>query len=247
MRKLYSAMSSRSKSTYKNLVLTDLESKFGQDTVAVLEDTLSTALKKRKFELETVSTAIFVGENDDRFDIVNDEEVNENEAPYDDMRVSEYQTVFEDDRVNEMLNRIRNRNIKWSGKEKNEIMSVFDKIKEVLVEFKRDGKISDNEDINTMAAIATAESLAEKGGGFSLLLPRAIHRWNKGRDNILKRRGRKVREGFERNVWGRLIHCVLTNYTAEVIITLFDFYYFFHFLVNFSYTRTFFYLSPYVF
>lgn len=227
MRKSYSTMSAKSQNNYKLLVLKDLESKFGDDTVALLEGTLLTATKKRKLELETVSTAMFVGLNDDRFDIVNGDDVNENESPYDDMRVTECKMLLEDERVNDMLNKIKNRNIKWNGKEKSEIMSMFDTMKSVLVEYQRDGKIGINEDINTMASIATAEALVEKGGTYSLLNPKAIHRWNKCRDNVLKRNGRKVNQAFERNVWGRLIHCVLTNYTAEVNIRRFDFYHFF--------------------
>ena len=62
-----------------------------------------------------------------------------------------------------------------------------------------------------MRAAEYSSCIVYKKPRFAGLEPKTILYWDKTKFNVAKKRGRRVNEEFERDVWGNLMICIVKN------------------------------------
>lgn len=223
LRQNFEDLGPRMQNKHRKRYLEDTEDKYGKNNVIpLMRFSLEKAEKEfeKRARLGSVAKPLFPGDQDD--DQLNDIEdkdssIDENDARYnDDVDSDSDHGILGDERINNVLEKIRNRNIKYTVKEKAEVLTIFDIIKAVLEEQIEKGLISRNVDVNTESANLTKATLLNKGGGFAGINPIKIHRWNRIRNDETKKRGKKVDKSFEKEVMAGLVICVLDEITDKV-------------------------------
>ena len=97
----------------------------------------------------------------------------------------------------------------YTKEEKAFVLDIFDHVKTFLQSEDTDPK---SRQIDLRAAEYTSYIVYKKPR-FAGLEPKTILYWDKTKYNVARKRGRRVNEEFERDVWGNLMICVIKNST----------------------------------
>ena len=176
LRKSPSSLSSRSISNISKKVILSIDEKVGvENSLFFLKSAVRVLYKERKYA-ESESEE--------------DEEDLEEEQDF-------KSTIIEEDSVQNFIANMPKKNIILTKEDKNQVLGLFDVIKEAVIEI---GAV----DIDTTAASITRRVLIKKPY-YCHVKTKEIKRWCSKREKKREKSGRKINEIFESEVWGNLV------------------------------------------
>jgi hypothetical protein len=185
LRKSPASLSSRSIRNVSKKIISSIDEKVGaENSFYFLKSAVKVLYKKRKL-------------NGDEADL----EVQEEEYEESDDERNEFRNeIIQEDSVQCAIRNLPSTNIVLSKEDKSGIMTLFDAIKESLME-------RECAEVDTTAVQITRQILGDTNY-YCHVKTQDIRRWSERRERKLEKRGRKIDENFEAQVWGNLILCI---------------------------------------
>jgi hypothetical protein len=141
----------------------------------------------------------------------NEDSSGDDEEDSDSEECEEYEEYMSDSRLITALDNLPQRNIADSSDDIENVLGIFDVVKEMVSEKK-------SRSSNFKSASLTADILSENSY-YSQLTGRTLLRWYKVKDKQSEKPGRKINENFEAEVWGKLMLCIFEKSNENVSAT----------------------------